>query len=113
VPTGVIRHTQKEVQEVTKKCLLHFITFFIFYPDTILFRQIENEKTFYAIRVKPAGRWRECIITCGEKMQRQNFKLIYTTYSNLCLSDKISKINESDTVRTGHHCHGPEGTKRS
>lgn len=32
-------------------------------------------------------------------MQIQIFSIIYTTFRKLCLSDKISKIKESDPVR--------------
>lgn len=32
-------------------------------------------------------------------MQLQVFNLIYSTFRKLCLSDKINKLKESDTVR--------------
>ena len=60
---------------------------------------MENEETFHAIRIKVTGKWRECITVCGEKMQIQIFNLSYTTFRKLRLSDEISKIKESDTVR--------------
>lgn len=97
-PTGVIRHTQKEDPTRSNKKVFTALSNFI-YPDAILFRQIENEETFQAIRIKLTGKLREHIIIRGEKMQIQIFNLIYTTFRKLCLLDEISKIKESDTVR--------------
>lgn len=72
MPTGVIRHTQKDPARRSKVftalCSQHFVTLFI-YPNAFLFGHIENEETFHAIRIKLTGKLRECIIICGEEMQ--------------------------------------------
>lgn len=92
MPTGLIRHTQKDPAKSNKKLFTALYNFI--YPDATLFRQIEE--IFHAIRIKLMGKWRECIITCSKKMQMQFFHLFYTTFRKLCLSDMISKTKATD-----------------
>lgn len=81
MPTGLIRHTQKEDPARSNKKL--------FTAPITLFTQMQlylDKLKRYVIKLM--GEWRECIIMCSKKMQMQIFTSFTPSLGNMISKTK-------------------------